>query len=444
MNRATLYVGDVRACLRRLSDESVHTVVTSPPYWGLRRYETPPQVWGGDAEYCEHDDEEDPGHNWMPLGRRHKGGPQGKGGQRVNRDVSAQNAAQDFPTGETCVRCGAWRGELGLEPSPALYVAHVVEVFREVRRVLRDDGTLWLNMGDGYTDSGRGSDVGSTLQGSRQSQAECRKVRVRENAATGLQPKNLLGMPWRVALALQDDGWYLRQDNIWHKRNAMPESVGDRTTRAHEYVFHFAKSEYYFYDGQAIAEPLSPDTHPRYARGRSSRHKYADGGPGGQTIAMTFDHMAKPGVGKKGRTGVQGRERSNPSFLSATVEVQGKYTSGNKRRRRGATEENGITSDIGRSIPWDNVNDLRNARSVWDIPSQSYKGAHFATFPEELARRCIVAGSKSGGMVLDPFGGSGTVAAVAIGNGRDAIHIDLKYHDLARHRIGPAFCKVVA
>jgi DNA modification methylase len=270
-------------------------------------------------------------------------------------------------------------GQLGLEETPEGYVGNMVDVFAAVRRVLCADGTLWLNLGDSYSDA-RGGEQGRTGQMATRSVAAQRcRVRGETRAVTGLPGKNLIGIPWRVALALQADGWTLRSEIIWAKPNPMPESVTDRPTKAHEYVFLFAKRARYFYDAPAIAEPCAPVT------------------------------LADP----RGNANGSRRERGYPGAPS------------NGGTRLGAT----VT---------------RNARSVWEIATQPYPEAHFATFPEELARRCILVGSRPGDTVLDPFGGSGTVAQVATGNGRDSIYIDLnpKYLELARHRIGPMLCGV--
>lgn len=276
-------------------------------------------------------------------------------------------------------------GQLGLERTPDLYVERMVDVFRAVDRVLRPDGTLWLNLGDAYTDSGRGDDIGSTLQGTRRNQRESRVTRIRENAQTGLQRKQLLMMPARVALALQADGWWLRSDIVWAKPNPMPESVKDRPTKAHEYVFLLSKSPRYYYDAAAIAEESVDPV------GSASRYGYAFSGRPGLVMPDGRAQQIAP----------KGMRDFNPT---------------------------------------------RNARTVWEIATQPYPEAHFATFPEELARRCILAGSRPGDTVLDPFGGSGTVAQVATGNGRDSIYIDLnpRYLELAKQRIGPMLCDVAA
>jgi len=272
-NGATIWQGDCREVLHGLEESSIHCVVTSPPYWGLRDYGTD--------------------------------------------------------------------GQLGLEETPADHVANMVEVFREVRRVLREDGTLWLNYGDTYAATG-----------------------------SGLKPKDLCGIPWRVAFALQDDGWWLRQDIIWHKPNPMPESCTDRCTKAHEYIFLLAKSPRYYYDAEAIKEAA------------------AKAG-------------VIPGGGKKTDAGRNDGDRD------------------------------------GRSMCTEPVCATRNRRSVWTIPTAPYPGAHFATFPPDLVKPCIMAGCPDGGRVLDPFTGSGTVAEVARANGCKFVGAELnpEYIELAKKRL---------
>jgi len=263
-------------------------------------------------------------------------------------------------------------GQIGLEPTPEEYVARLVDVFREVRRVLRDDGTLWLNLADCYASQpswGRGG--GSTIKGRKQD-----AIPGPRRCLRGLKPKDLVGIPWRVAFALQADGWWLRSDIIWAKTNPMPESVTDRPTRAHEYVFLLSKSERYFYEGDAIKDPLLTSSEAYLRAGKSVRenHQY----------------------GK-----VAGRPLGNKSFAT--------------------------------------VPEGRNARSVWTIATKPFPGAHFATFPEELVRRCILAGCPEGGTVLDPFCGSGTTLAVAARLNRNAVGYDLNptYCEMARKRVLP-------
>jgi len=257
-------------------------------------------------------------------------------------------------------------GQIGLEATPAEYVARMVLVFAEVRRVLRNDGTLWLNLGDSYAASGMG---GNPAESEHRKQAtNVGSLIAGRKPPVGLKVKDLIGIPWRVAFALQDDGWFLRQDIIWHKPNPMPESVTDRCTKSHEYVFLLAKSARYWYDAEAISEPVVSG-----ANGSDFR------------TGKTFLHQR------------------------ATVSMADRVES-----------------------------DTRNARSVWTIPTQPYKGAHFATFPEALAARCIKAGCPVGGTVLDPFTGSGTTLAVAVGLGRNGIGTEINpaYASLARQRIG--------
>jgi DNA modification methylase len=270
------------------------------------------------------------------------------------------------------------KGQLGEERTPEEYTAKLVAIFAEVRRVLHESGVVWLNLGDCYNSS-PGQRKATDAVGSKQ-RTDPGSIGCPSRSVCGLKPKNLLGIPWRVAFALQADGWILRSDCVWSKPNAFPESVKDRPSKAHEYVFLLSKSARYFYDTNAIAEPTAADTVARYHRGLSSDRKYSDGGPGDQTIVRTFARMA---------------------------------------------EANSST---------------RNARSVWIITPAKFKGAHFATMPPELAERCIKAGSKPGDVILDPFAGAGTTGLVAKQLGRDFIGIDLNrsYVEMARKRIKAA------
>ncbi len=260
-------------------------------------------------------------------------------------------------------------GQIGLERTPDEYVEKMTRVFREVRRVLRDDAVLWLNMGDSYA---AGTNDYNSFRRDRG------HVHVPRNAVPqGLKPKDLCGMPWRVAFALQTDGWYLRSDIIWHKPNPMPESVIDRPTKAHEYVFLMTKNARYFYDADAIKEPVTGNAHVR-GDGVNPKAKVPAGWDTG------------PGSHRK-KAGRYPRSKQNESFSGAVNEL---------------------------------VNTC-NARTVWTIPTQAYPECHFATFPTALPERCIKAGSRRGDTVLDPFGGSGTTAVVARGLGRDAIIIEI-------------------
>lgn len=308
----SLVNGDCLTELKALLDESAQTCITSPPYWGLRDYGT--------------------------------------------------------------------EGQLGLEETPEHYVTNMVQVFREVKRVLRDDGTLWLNLGDSYANSGvsagepRGYRKGLSEQGlsSWTSREEYGKVKT---AVSGLKPKDLVGIPWRVAFALQADGWYLRSDIIWHKPNPMPESVTDRPTKAHEYIFLLSKNKRYYYDHEAIKEASTSEM----GRGATGRGK--------QAYAKVSGFKNNPHQDHSGWCGGDGQSR--------------------------------------------------NKRSVWTVATQPFSEAHFATFPPKLIEPCVLAGCPHSGTVLDPFAGAGTTLLVAENHGRNSIGIELnpEYCDIIRRRM---------
>jgi DNA modification methylase len=297
-------------------------------------------------------------------------------------------------------------GQLGLEASPEEYVERIVEVFRDVRRVLRDDGTLWLNLGDCYAHDNRGSTVGvnSTINAEDQHVEAQRAFNRRGGKPAGYKHKDLIGQPWMVAFALRVDGWYLRADIIWHKLNPQPESVTDRPTKTHEYLFLLSKSERYYYNAAAIREPVTGGAKPR-------------------------GH----GVNPKAEANAAG-SRQNASFSRATSS----YKSGNKSRSNRA-DHGGISDHNARQgfgVPWEDTDGFRNRRSVWTTISEPYKGAHFATFPPALIEPCVLAGSRVGDIVLDPFFGSGTTGAVAEKHGRRWIGFDLnpEYEKLQKER----------
>jgi DNA modification methylase len=296
-------------------------------------------------------------------------------------------------------------GQIGLEETPDAYVAKMVDVFREVRRVLRDDGTLWLNLGDSYAASGRGGGGGSFQDsdvGTRVSAANQRRAPV-----PGLKPKDLIGIPWRVAFALQADGWYLRQDIIWHKPNPMPESVRDRCTKAHEYIFLLSKSERYYFDSEAMQEPAS------------------------KGAAGSEFHTGKTGAHQLGRASTKPRTAGNKSHKYVDA-----YNAGDTEEHRTKAGLMAVAD-----TPWE----TRNRRSVWTVATKPYKGAHFATFPTDLIRPCILAGCPKDGTVLDPFGGSGTTAQVAIEEQRSAILCELTpdYIALAEKRLSGTQVKLM-
>ena len=304
-------------------------------------------------------------------------------------------------------------GQIGLEETPAEFIARLVEVFREVRRVLRDDGTAWVNMGDSYAGSwgAHGRDdmgVGVSTISQRQVMASQRKSKATTHAE--YKPKDLMGIPWRLAFALQDDGWYLRQDIIWHKPNPMPESTRDRCTKSHEYLFLLSKRPRYFYDQDAIREPVALSSVVRLAQDLEQQLG-SDRVPGKANGPMKAVRSKRDSFKREGSK----REQAIPGHALGT--------------HRPERQESAYPLDT------------RNKRSVWTVPTQGFKGAHFATFPPELIRPCILAGAPRGGVVLDPFGGAGTTAVVAMQEGRKSILCELnpEYAAMAERRIAAAW-----
>lgn len=299
-------------------------------------------------------------------------------------------------------------GQIGLEPTPEAYVAKMVEVFREVRRVLRDDGTVWCNLGDSYARNG-GTQGGGNRELLHMEGKQTRMTVI--PPGVGLKEKDLCGIPWRVAFALQADGWYLRCDIIWRKPNPMPESVTDRPTKAHEYIFLLSKSPKYYYDQNAILEPCSQSTHDRLSQDVQNQigSERANGG------AKTNGNMKA--VARKSWRGSEFHDGRN-------AEV---HPNVGKNRVK-----DNLSMDSALAI----MPEARNKRSVWTVPTQGFKDAHFATFPEDLIKPCILAGCPVGGTVLDPFGGSGTTGKVSLELGRRAILIELnpKYVELCQRR----------
>ncbi|MDH2013437.1 site-specific DNA-methyltransferase [Pseudomonas juntendi] len=340
-----ILVGDCIEMMRTLPDQSVHTCITSPPYFGLRDY-------GVD-------------------------------------------------------------GQIGLEASPREFIESLVAVFREVRRVLRNDGTLWMNLGDSYASGGRGGGgryMSERGDGAWQGKGDATGWR---SAPAGWKHKDMLGLPWRLAIALQDDGWYLRQDIIWHKPNPMPESIKDRCTKAHEYLFLLSKSPRYYFDQAAIREPAAASSVARW----------------GQDIDSQPGSNRQPGK-TNGPMKAVGASRRN-SFARNTKYTEGEHGQTGQHRTNRA------------DIAYD---ETRNKRSVWTVATASFKGAHFATFPPDLIRPCVLAGSPRGGMVLDPFGGAGTTSLVAMQEGRQSVICELnhEYAALARQRLDTAWIEGAA
>jgi DNA modification methylase len=277
------------------------------------------------------------------------------------------------------------KDQIGLEQSPNQYVENMIKVFREVRRVLKDDGTLWLNLGDSYAVGGSGGiSQRSALSGFSSDGIKLIKLQAKSRprkAAEGYKQKDLIGIPWMVAFALRNDGWYLRQDLIWHKPNAMPESVKDRFTRSHEYVFLLSKSKKYYFDQNSVKE------NARYAR------------PNGKALSPYSQSFGRGG----------GKKYSNESFYGKQNLVKAGKTNHLKR----------------------------NKRSVWSVATRPFKGPHFAAFPVELVLPCVLAGCPPMGIVLDPFMGTGTVGYAARATNRDFIGIEINsdYIEMAKRRI---------
>jgi len=278
--------------------------------------------------------------------------------------------------------------QIGQEETPEAYVETMREVFAEVWRVMREDGTLWLNIGDSYSGSGKGGNPGHSPHVKQRTNSGSLSVRgVKRN---GRKPKDLIGVPWLVAFALQRDGWYLRSDIIWHKPNCMPESVMDRPSRCHEYLFLLTKSERYYYDHAAIKEPCSESFQ------NDGRWKT---GP--------TDKNEKSGYAESGA--------QNPKSVHRIFKKQ----NGHGRRHAGFNERWDANEANG-TAPM-----MRNKRDVWTISPANYPQAHFATYPPALIKPCILAGCPARGVVLDPFGGSGTTGAVALELGRRAVLVEL-------------------
>lgn len=359
--------------MRQIPDESVDTVITSPPYWGLRDYGGDGKVWGN--RYCERADGETyKHHEWEGYTRP------SENTRKNNNSLQLKSAYWKPQDQAFCKHCDAWFGQLGLEPTHDQYVKNMVKVFDEVKRILKPEGTLWLNLGDSYCAGSRKSNVGQTMH---EGDERTLPTQMRNQASGSLKSKDLVGIPWRVALALQEAGWWLRQDIIWAKPNCMPESVKDRCTKNHEYMFLLTKSAHYYFDHEAIKEPIKDISAKRMLRGMSDNHKTTNGAPGQKPHSL-----AQPRLNKT--------KTEAPDFEKT-----------------------------------------RNKRSVWWVSPKPFSEAHFAVFPIDLIEPCVLAGSPVGGTVFDPFGGSGTTAIAAIKHGRKAILTELSpdYVKIAEKRI---------
>ena len=363
-----LLTGNALDVLRQLPEKSVQCVVTSPPYYGLRFYGTTAQVWGGDPS-CSHAD------MVRTLPRRSSEASSANGQSVVQR---SNKGSFDIGTqgGEQCGKCGAWRGELGSEPTPELYVRHLVLVARELRRVLRDDGVFWLNLGDSYAGSGGGGGNTGLVPEGVERGGYSQKIQPTGN----LKPKDLIGIPWRVAFALQDDGWWLRADLptiIWDKPNPMTEAVRDRPSRSHEYIFILTKNARYFYDQDAERQDYArlwdetnggTFSNSRF-EGRVGHSRYGDGTPGPYPLpraglAPSTLRELEDGYDGEATKEYDGTGAQDPSAVKKRI-IDG-------LRQKAAAGVSGA-----------------NLKSVWRFPTAPFKGAHFATFPPELPKRCI-------------------------------------------------------
>jgi len=347
--------GDCREIMRKWASQGVkaQTCITSPPYYGLRDYGT--AKWEGGDSHCEHSIS-------MPTKWNDP-----KRGTVLRPEVGHRGGSSS-----NCHLCGAKRidEQLGLEDTPDDYIKNMVEVFRCVWDVLEDDGTLWVNIGDSYCNSNGFARASPEYQREGRNNMPANDRKLDKLHATGLKTKDLIGIPWMLAFALRADGWYLRQDIIWSKPNPMPESVQDRCTKAHEYIFLLSKSHKYHFDHVAIKEPMKGEP--------EARDKNAEG-------------------------------------------YQADYSKGD----RFSKGERVFGAD-----------GMANKRSVWTVNTKPYSGAHFAVFPTELIEPCILAGAPVGGIVLDPFMGSGTTAQVAQELGRQYIGCELnpEYGNLQKKR----------
>jgi DNA modification methylase len=411
-------IGNAIEQLRTLPDRSVHAVITSPPYWGLRDYSTQPQIWPSCHNPCA-----DGNHEWVEHFQTSANGQTAHAmGAKTPNETGA---ARKPPQADFCAKCHAWRGQLGLEPTPELYVTHLVMIFREVRRVLRDDGVMWLNLGDSYWggkgQSARGDPerlvarlvAGKTINKPYQEIGGRGKTKPGDGKHDTIKPKDLVMIPFRVALALQADGWYLRSVSPWFKRNGMPESVRDRPTTSHEYWFMLTKSPRYFWDAEAVRKPLAPDTLPRHSRG-VNENKWTHGVGNAASLSRperfgllaTKPHaLHQPRANRKydgtntasNGTGIRnhtGNSLSNPAgrnrrtsdafieSLDELIDETREYLAHLERVRQGNAP---LLDEDG------------NLLALY-YSTQSFHGAHFATFSERMITPLVLGSTSARGV----------------------------------------------
>tara|TARA_R100001594_G_scaffold61290_1_gene95422 strand:+ start:252 stop:1532 length:1281 start_codon:yes stop_codon:yes gene_type:complete len=416
MNVLEILQGNCLDVLKDMEEGSINTCVTSPPYWGLRDYGT--AEWEGGDESCDHQ-----------VGRFE---------HSVSEKQKSNSASAGHQARDICPKCGAVRkdSQLGLEETPEEFVKSLVKVFREVKRVLRDDGTVWLNLGDSYSSGGRTTTTNQTLRGDKNYGV------TRPKPNKNIKPKDLIGIPWRVALALQEDGWYLRQDIIWHKPNPMPESVRDRCTKAHEYIFLLSKSPKYYYDNEAIKEPCVTNTRKRKnlkmggdKYGELKEHRTYSGNPykdtGKRNKRSVWTVTTKPFKGAHFATFPP--DLIEPCILAGCPEkvCQDCGTPYKRKIESKRVKRNELPKDDPRYRP----NEYKGAYA--DINGKGDAGYNF-TKDLGLTKQCDCATEETkAGTVLDPFGGAGTVGMVSEQNRRNAVLIELnpEYIDITKERL---------
>ena len=446
-----IYHSDTIDVLPGLAPQTVQCVFTSPPYYGLRDYNLPPTNWPS-LEYapmavppsvhipgCD----TDCNHEWgNPIRAPWANGVAGPNGRQLNAPAGHQKTKQ---SGRYCLRCGGWQGCLGMEPDPLMFIGYLVSIFRLVWPLLRDDGCVWLNLGDSYAAGGNGGGGSFMAERARRAWEHRADRKGYRKPPPGLKEKDLLGIPWRAALALQADGWYLRSDVIWAKPNAMPESVKDRPTKAHEYIFLLSKNETYSYNADAIAEPsFTTDRRPvggstgtlgpLNSRRRPQRQRALELAQQAGLTQLHFDAIRAAGITDTGKAAITqtgaGKNTEMVQQLAAEAKavLKGYYREflSKETRNRRSIWEYAARDQAAR----------RNRRTIWRIAARGIREAHFATFPEELVELGLLASTRPGDTVLDLFSGSGTTLRVAERLGRHSIGIDLnpEYIDLQYKR----------